>query len=305
MPETTPSPHPVGCGCRWVLVGRPASPDSGQFVGNELKLGARGDSYYEYLLKQFIQSGGTDTRARRMYDEAVSGIHAQVRGGQRAGARHCGPRQRAHVGALVSSLADEGGTQLVHRSQPNDFTYIAEKMAGSSGINPKMDHLVCFLPGTLALGVTQGQRIDQVRDELDAATLAHWELAEELMATCYEMYRSTATGLAPEIVYFNTQGSGGSDLIIKPADRHNLLRPETVERHVAALGRRGAAHAPSLEGSRCAGIPVGGRRGAAPASLCCTGCRATSSTANGAGKSLRPLSGTRASRTAGTPAWTT
>ena len=38
------------------------SPDTGQFVGNELKLGARGDSYYEYLLKQDLQTGAVNNR---------------------------------------------------------------------------------------------------------------------------------------------------------------------------------------------------------------------------------------------------
>jgi hypothetical protein len=67
------------------------------------------------------------------------------------------------------------------------------------------------------------------------------ELAEELAKTCYEMYEVTQTGLAPEIAYFNLYAEnvaveGGKadsmykhDIRIKPADRHNLLRPETVE----------------------------------------------------------------------------
>lgn len=33
------------------------------------------------------------------------------------------------------------------------------------------------------------------------------ELAKDLAATCFEMYNSTATGLAPEIAYFN-DGAG-------------------------------------------------------------------------------------------------
>ena len=34
------------------------SPDSGEFQqGATITLGARGDSYYEYLIKQWIQSG--------------------------------------------------------------------------------------------------------------------------------------------------------------------------------------------------------------------------------------------------------
>lgn len=34
-------------------------------------VGALGDSFYEYLLKAWIQSNGTDSEARQMYDEAI------------------------------------------------------------------------------------------------------------------------------------------------------------------------------------------------------------------------------------------
>lgn len=37
-------------------------------------MGALGDSFYEYLLKMWIQSGRTDAIARRMYDEAMDAI---------------------------------------------------------------------------------------------------------------------------------------------------------------------------------------------------------------------------------------
>ncbi|PNJ09756.1 MAN1B1 isoform 8, partial [Pongo abelii] len=38
------------------------------------------------------------------------------------------------------------------------------------------------------------------------------------------------TGLSPEIVHFNLYPQPGRrDVEVKPADRHNLLRPETVE----------------------------------------------------------------------------
>lgn len=121
------------------------------------------------------------------------------------------------------------------------------------------DHLVCFLPGTLALGVHHGLPAD------------HMDLAQALMETCYQMNRQMETGLSPEIVHFNlhppadhldvkvkvswSEGQGGLAwaafecvggklgvglapagrgtpeplLCCQPADRHNLLRPETVE----------------------------------------------------------------------------
>lgn len=31
-------------------------PDTGQFMMSEIRLGSRGDSYYEYLLKQYLQT---------------------------------------------------------------------------------------------------------------------------------------------------------------------------------------------------------------------------------------------------------
>ena len=52
------------------------------------------------------------------------------------------------------------------------------------------DHLICFLPGTLALGVRNGM------------PEKHMRLAEQLLNTCYHMYADQPTGLAPEISYF-------------------------------------------------------------------------------------------------------
>lgn len=38
---------------------------------DHVAIGALGDSFYEYLLKAWIQSGKTDMVARKMYDDAV------------------------------------------------------------------------------------------------------------------------------------------------------------------------------------------------------------------------------------------
>ena len=39
-----------------------------------MSLGGLGDSFYEYLLKAWIQSGKEDIEAREMYDDAVAAI---------------------------------------------------------------------------------------------------------------------------------------------------------------------------------------------------------------------------------------
>ncbi|XP_006918189.1 endoplasmic reticulum mannosyl-oligosaccharide 1,2-alpha-mannosidase isoform X4 [Pteropus alecto] len=145
-------------------------------------LGARADSYYEYLLKQWIQGGKTDQRLLDDYLEAVDGI-------------------RKH---------------LLRRSEPSKLTFVGELAHGR--FSAKMDHLVCFLPGTLALGAHHGLPAE------------HMQLARALMDTCYQMNRQMETGLSPEIAHFNLQPQKSQkDVLVKPADRHNLLRPETVE----------------------------------------------------------------------------
>ncbi|XP_034752387.1 endoplasmic reticulum mannosyl-oligosaccharide 1,2-alpha-mannosidase isoform X2 [Etheostoma cragini] len=156
--------------------------NSGQFTHKGVfTLGARADSYYEYLLKQWIQGGKTEDDLLEDYLQAVEGV-------------------KKH---------------LVRQTGPGRLTFVGE--LSHSRFNPKMDHLVCFLPGTLALGAHNGLPGD------------HMDLAVQLMETCHQMYQQMETGLSPEIVHFSMQASDGNNLIVKPADRHNLLRPETVE----------------------------------------------------------------------------
>ncbi|XP_059435673.1 mannosyl-oligosaccharide 1,2-alpha-mannosidase MNS3 [Corylus avellana] len=191
------------------------SPQSGEFSGENIRLGSRGDSYYEYLLKVSLQLGksqdSNSTYLHDMYEEAMKGV------------RHL----------------------LVRKSIPNGLVFVGELPFGHKGaFSPKMDHLVCFLPGTLALGATKGITKEKAMSNnlLKFEDLENLKLAEDLAKTCFEMYSVTSTGLAPEIAYFHTEEfseaglDGGNksskfinDIIIKHADRHNLLRPETVE----------------------------------------------------------------------------
>ncbi|XP_026681851.1 endoplasmic reticulum mannosyl-oligosaccharide 1,2-alpha-mannosidase [Diaphorina citri] len=150
------------------------NPFSGKFKDNsEIKLGARGDSYYEYLLKQWIQTGKTKQFLIDDYLESVQGIQ-----------KH-----------------------LVRRTPNRDLVFVGELGAGPrehKKFNPKMDHLVCFLPGTLALGYHHGM------------PESHMSLAHQLLDTCYYMYADQPTFLSPEIAYFNTEAGDIGSNSIKP-----------------------------------------------------------------------------------------
>ncbi|KAM3968788.1 alpha-Mannosidase class I b [Aphomia sociella] len=159
------------------------NPNTGHFLPHAtITLGARGDSYYEYLLKQWLQTGKTINYLLDDYMTAIEGVREF----------------------------------LAKRSSPNKRLFIGELSAGSESFNPKMDHLTCFLPGTLALGHANG--------------LPDWHMtmAEELLYTCYLTYAVHPTFLAPEITHFNL-GSATDDMYTKTADAHNLLRPEFIE----------------------------------------------------------------------------
>ncbi|RHY27120.1 hypothetical protein DYB32_007035 [Aphanomyces invadans] len=106
-------------------------------------------------------------------------------------------------------------TKLVGRTKKSNWLFLGELSEGTP-LRPKMDHLVCFIPGMLALGYVNGM------------PESHLTLAKELLHTCYQMYNQMASKLAPEIAYFNT-ATTDDDIQVHPQDAFNILRPETVE----------------------------------------------------------------------------
>ncbi|CAI4227896.1 unnamed protein product [Auanema sp. JU1783] len=174
--------HEIGCAkyeglCEMYLI-----PTTGKFKeGTTVTFGARADSYYEYLYKQWLQTGKS---VHWLQDDFV---------------------------AAMNSMEEK----LLRKSEPNQYSFVGELLGGNT-YSPKMDHLVCFLAGTLA---------DSTRNGLPEKFL---EIAKGLGRACYAMYENP-TGLGPEIAYYNMDKGQSSDLSIKPLDAHCLLRPEAVE----------------------------------------------------------------------------
>ncbi|EIW87221.1 glycoside hydrolase family 47 protein [Coniophora puteana RWD-64-598 SS2] len=200
------------------------SASHGQFLSTSIRLGSRGDSYYEYLLKQYLQTDQTEDVYRDMYDDAMNGVHEH----------------------------------LVLKSQKAGLTYIAElnpqRTPGGEvkwQLEPKQDHLVCFFGGSLMLGATtsgalvQPVSIPPRAEELSEQGKRDWETGVELIKTCMATHE-TATGLSPEIAFFRIpgdlidleiNGQPAEDWYIKQSragappllDERYILRPETVE----------------------------------------------------------------------------
>lgn len=103
-----------------------------------ITFGAMGDSFYEYLLKVWIQ--GNKTAAVRHYRE-------------------------------MWETSMNGLLSLVRRSTPSSFAYICEKTG--TYMNDKMDELACFAPGMLALGAS-GYAVDESQKFLSLAEELAW-----------------------------------------------------------------------------------------------------------------------------------
>jgi|AntAceMinimDraft_1070359.scaffolds.fasta_scaffold06920_3 hypothetical protein len=294
--------------------------DDAQFdPASVLTLGARGDSFYEYLLKHWLHSGkpagGEAAYLRAMDGVLLHLLHRSSKGsagdtgigapeadavvGGGSGGNVGADDAEAGVGAREGGIIGKGARRRRWYSSVNDkdegssrshesggggsgggrgadatptgatsansnskgLLYVAEREGGVGGrAVHKMDHLVCFLPGLLALGHSEGLGRrwgggDRIREHQAVRALlrlgmpthaTHLDVARQLARTCVQMYARTPAGLAPEITHFPASGlakrkaDGGlvatssglsvfGDVLIKDKDAHNLLRPETVE----------------------------------------------------------------------------
>ncbi|KAL9646438.1 hypothetical protein ABK040_006435 [Willaertia magna] len=144
-------------------------PETGNWCTSYITFGALGDSFYEYLLKQWLLNRGTKKaeRYRELYLETVKGVFDKL---------------------------------LLKSSQ--GYTYIAEHN-GQSPVH-KVDHLTCFAAGMLALGgyfnVSSPNFPITNKQQIDAGA--------EFTRTCYETYAQSPSGIGPETFHFDI-GNGG------------------------------------------------------------------------------------------------
>ncbi|KAI9024671.1 hypothetical protein DFJ74DRAFT_665770 [Hyaloraphidium curvatum] len=155
------------------------------------KIGGGVDSFYEYLLKQWLLSGkdASESHLREAWDEAAVSIVA-------------------HLGRNVT----KDGRVL---------TYFPDGPAGGGGSS--LEHLACFMGGTLALGARTWEGKD-AKGKAEQEKLFRW--GEGFTKTCRDSYADQPTGIGPEVIDFS-----GPHLRPFPSSyaRQYLLRPETVE----------------------------------------------------------------------------
>ncbi|KAG0255165.1 hypothetical protein DFQ27_006396 [Actinomortierella ambigua] len=170
----------------------PTSKHYSQYSGH---VGGMTDSYYEYLIKEWILLDGKAPMFKQMFEDSVDSM----------------------ADYLVSRPADGS----------KDYAIIGRADSTNKHIQTSMDHLTCFMGGSLAMGAAYFDRPQDL------------ELARQVTEACYLSYHYSATGVGPEIIAFDGK-AGTSGKFFKPklpgtfyergwSDESYILRPETVE----------------------------------------------------------------------------
>lgn len=153
------------------------NPKTGKWGQQHISLGALGDSFYEYLLKAWLQSGQTDGDARQMYDDAME--------------------------ALVNNIIQTSPSGLIYAS---DMKF--------ERLEHKMDHLACFSgkfitsffliilikhhDNQFSIAQTGGLFALGAATQQDQNSEKYMDIGKGITNTCHESYIRTSTHLGPE-----------------------------------------------------------------------------------------------------------
>eukprot|EP01062_Namystynia_karyoxenos_P033655 TRINITY_DN24741_c0_g1_i1.p1 TRINITY_DN24741_c0_g1~~TRINITY_DN24741_c0_g1_i1.p1 ORF type:complete len:847 (+),score=184.29 TRINITY_DN24741_c0_g1_i1:90-2630(+) len=142
---------------------------------SRISITAHGDSFYEYLMKQYVLTGGTEERYLELWERSAKSIleHVVVR--------------YPHAGiTTVNEGFREGGGIRAGRD---------------------MDHLACFSGAMYALGA--------LHSGSSPHRAIYTEAARNLTHACRALYKAMPAGIAPEISTVLDHGADGVSILSK------------------------------------------------------------------------------------------
>lgn len=151
---------------------------NGMYCTNMVTAGAPADSYFEYLVKVWVQGGKKESVYWELFARVVDSM--------------------VEIGSYTSRYGDTIMRDMLPSS--DDKVHFSHKM----------DHFACYIPGMIVLG------LDGLRAE-ETERRARWVwFAENITETCYKMYAKSPSGLAGEHIRLNQEDkwkmSGGYQL---------------------------------------------------------------------------------------------
>jgi len=158
---------------------------------SKISMGAMGDSYYEYLLKQYQQTG--DMKYWEKWMQAVESMEASM---------------------VVNFTA---GAML------GDIVPVSD--SGKKGLHRKQDHLACFVPGMLVHGAHSAPAEAPLSPHRQQELV---DLADRLAKHCVWVHTQMVTGLAPDHWQMHVDGrlevpAGGRHSLLRPETVESLF----------------------------------------------------------------------------------
>lgn len=156
------SSHTIRLPERWkALLPFSLSLNSGKYQTNMVTLGAPADSYFEYLVKCWLQGGKKERKFWILFEQVMDGLTSVI--------------------TYKSSFGDVIVRDVIPSEDGKTIQF-----------HHKMDHFTCFIPGMIVLGIDGLPLSDHTRRR-------KWlKIAEDLTETCYKMYSRSPIGLAGE-----------------------------------------------------------------------------------------------------------
>ncbi|KAJ1774288.1 hypothetical protein IW137_000051 [Coemansia sp. RSA 1287] len=180
---------------------------TGKLDSGSITFGGMGDSWYEYMLKQYIYSRREHDQYRRMYEESIDSMKELMIG---------------------RSIYDP------------DMYYVGDLDSTATKFSPRYQHLTCFVPGMLALGSKALDRPDdlELAKQLTYTCFQMYNRTSTGLSPEYVQFRNKANfGLSAA-----TNTSDFDLVTLRKADkkekedgfylgpnRSYILRPETIE----------------------------------------------------------------------------
>jgi mannosyl-oligosaccharide alpha-1,2-mannosidase len=171
---------------------------------SRITFGSNGDSYYEYLLKQWLLTDKTDDNLKHQYELAIDSMISKMLG----------------------------------RSKPSGWMFLGE--LSYLGLKPQMEHLTCFVPGMLALGFLHGmpfKHLEIAQELMETCVKMYTEMATGLAPELVHFHTDQSTKQVEEKEqYFYRESQQKQqkqqqekDMYVLSTNDYNLLRPEVVE----------------------------------------------------------------------------
>lgn len=172
-------------------------------------LGGMADSYFEYIVKQYVLTGGVEEELEKMATEMMSTIHDNM-------------IVESTVFRYEASAEDISRHNNNNNNNQNK-TFVAVYpgvWGGQFGAKPTttaLEHLTCFAGGMFALAALNMKNLP------DKTRQTYAQRGHDITETCANMYFSQNSGLAPEQVEIGRTHAFSID------KNEYRLRPETVE----------------------------------------------------------------------------